>query len=131
MSREVHPDWNIKFLLMEPSGTRTEFAKGSMVIAANHPAYADPSCPTRQLVAYMMDPESQKYWADPKMVAKAMFEVVGRKDMPLRLVTGADGYAIVKGIEEARLKEMEDWKELTESCSSKEQTERTAFLQQK
>jgi hypothetical protein len=129
MSKEVHPDWNIRFLILEPSGTKTEFAKGSMVIAANHPAYADPSCPTRQLQAYMMNPESQEYWADPKLVAKALFEVAGRKDMPLRLVTGADGYALIKGIEEARLKELEDWKDLSESCSSAEQTARIAFLQ--
>lgn len=130
MSKEVHPDWHIKFLILEPCGTKTEFAKGSMVLAAYHPAYADPSCPTRQLQAYMLDPESQKDWADPATVAKALFEVVGRKDMPLRLVTGADGYALVKGIEEARLKEVEDWKDLTVSCSSMEQAASVAFLQQ-
>jgi hypothetical protein len=49
--------------------------------------------------------------------------------MPLRLVTGADGYALAKGIEEARLKEVEDWKDLSESCSSMEQAANIAFLQ--
>jgi hypothetical protein len=128
MAKEVHPEWNIKFLLLEPGGTRTEFAKGSMVIAAEHPAYADPSSPTRQLQAYVSNPESQKYWADPTLVAKALFEVVGRKDMPLRLVTGADGYALAKGFEDARIEELERWKDLSESCSSAEQAAKVAFL---
>jgi hypothetical protein len=130
MAKEVYPDWNIKFLILEPGGTRTEFAKGSMVIAAHHAAYADPSCPTRQLEKYLADGESQNYWADPALVAKALFEVVGRKDMPLRLVTGADGYALIRGIEDARVKELERWKDLTESCSSVDQATMTAFLQE-
>jgi hypothetical protein len=131
MAKEVRPDWNIKFLILEPAATKTEFAKGSMVIAANHPAYADPSSPTRQLEKYLADGESQKYWADPALVAKALFEVVGRKDMPLRLVTGADGYALIKDIEDARIKEMERWKDLTQSCSSADQATKVSFLQEK
>lgn len=129
MAKEVCPDWNIRFLILEPGGTKTEFAKGSMVIAANHPAYADPSSPTRQLQAYIADPKSQESWADPKLVAKALFEVVGRKEMPLRLVTGSDGYALIKDIEEARLKELQDWKDLSMSCSSADQAARFAFLE--
>jgi NAD(P)-dependent dehydrogenase (short-subunit alcohol dehydrogenase family) len=131
MAKEVHPDWNIKFLILEPGGTKTEFAKGSMVIAASHPAYTDPSSPTRQLEKYLADGESLKYWADPALVAKALFEVVGRNDMPLRLVTGADGYALIRGIEDARVKEVEQWKDLSESCSSMEQATKVAFLQEK
>jgi hypothetical protein len=128
MATEVHPDWNIKFLILEPSGTKTEFAKGSMVIAANHPAYTDPTSPTRQLQTYISDPENQKYWADPAVIAKTLFEVVGQKDMPLRLVTGADGYALVKGVEDSRIQELERWKDLSESCSSAEQATKVAFL---
>lgn len=131
MAKEVCPEWNIKFLILEPSGTKTEFAKGSLVVAANHPAYADPSSPTRQLQAYMMSPENQKHWDDPTLVAKAVLDIVGRKDMPLRLVTGAGGYALVKGVEEARLQELEAWKEVSESCSSAEQAAKVAFLLQK
>ena len=128
MAKEVNPEWNIRFLILEPGGTKTEFAKGSMVFGANHPAYTSPSCPTRQLQAYMADPESQKNWSDPALVAKALFEVVGQKDMPLRLVTGADAYALLKGTEDARIQELERWKDLSESCSTADQAAKVAFL---
>ena len=128
MANEVHPDWNIKFLILEPGGTTTEFAAGSMVIAAKHPAYTDPSCPTRQFEAYMQNPESQKSWSDPALVARALFEVVGQKEMPLRLVTGADGYNLVEVVEKARMQELHSWKDLSESCSSAELAAQLSFL---
>ena len=128
MSKEVLPHWNISFLLLEPGGTRTEYAKGSMVIAAKHPTYTDPGYPTRQLEAYVQDPDNQRTWADPALVAKALFDVVGHKEMPLRLVTGADGFALVKGVEEARALELHRWKDVSESCSSAEQATDLAFL---
>lgn len=128
VANEVIPDWNIRFMILEPAGTSTEFAKGIMIDGALHPAYDVPNGPTRQLTAYVKDPEMAKSWADPNVVAEVVFEVVGRSDMPLRLVTGSDGYDLMVNVEDNRKKELERWAEVSRSCSSVQQSEGVAWL---
>jgi len=53
LSKEMHPDWKVKFLIIEPGGVKTNFAGPSMKFSARHPAYRDPGCPFSQVMVYM------------------------------------------------------------------------------
>jgi len=134
VAKEVHPDWNIKFLLVEPGGIHTEFTGTSMVFSENHPAYKDPSCPTRQLEAYMHNPEKTVNWADPSVVAHTVFDVVvdqGVRPLPLRLPIGSDAWGMIQSKNWNLGKQLMEWKAVSESCSSEEQLKSIEFLDKK
>ena len=128
----MHPDWNIHFLIVEPGGIKTEFSGSSMVVGARHPAYLDPSCPYNQLVAYMSDPKSKESWADPVVVARVIVETVvhqGDKPLPMRLPLGSDAWGMIKAETAAVDKELDEWKDVSKSCSSEGQLKSIEFLQ--
>ena len=119
-------------MLVEPGGIATEFSGSSMVLGARHPAYLDPGCPYNQLVAYLADPKLRDGWADPAVVARVLVGVVehqGDRPLPLRLPIGSDAWGMIKAENAAVDKELDEWKEVSQSCSSAEQLESVAFLQ--
>ena len=79
VAKEMHPDWNIHFMIVEPGGMKTEFSGSGFVQGARHPAYLDPSGPYNQLAAYMADPKSRDGWADPAVVARVTVDTIARK----------------------------------------------------
>jgi len=91
VSKEVKPEWEIKFTCIEPGGFRTDWAGRSMQFPEKrHPAYdhldAKKNASSR----------NGKQGGDPAKGAKAMYELAIIKDPPLRVVLGSDAY---KGIE--------------------------------
>lgn len=119
-------------MIAEPGGMKTEYSGSSFVQGARHPAYLDPGCPYNQLAAYMADPKSKDGWADPAVVARVVVDTVvrqGDKALPLRLPLGNDSWGMIKAENMAVDKELEEWKDVSQSCSSPEQLESAAFLQ--
>ncbi|KAF9873289.1 BCL4p [Colletotrichum karsti] len=97
LSKEMRPDWNIHFCIIEPGGTKTNFAGDSMSWLSPHPAYTAPDTPTRLLEGYVKSPDMQATWAPSENVAAAMYEVVARKQaIPLRLPTGVPAWSVIK-----------------------------------
>ncbi|KAK6215382.1 short-chain dehydrogenase [Colletotrichum tabaci] len=97
LSKEVRAEWNIHFCIIEPGGTKTNFAGDSMSWLSPHPAYAAPDTPTRLLEGYVKSPDMQSTWAPSEHVAAAMYEVVSRKQaIPLRFPTGAPAWTVIK-----------------------------------
>jgi hypothetical protein len=128
----MHPDWNIHFMIVEPGGMKTEYSGSSFVQGARHPAYLDPSCPYNQLAAYMADPKSRDGWANPVVVARVMVDTIVRKGvraLPLRLPMGSDSWGMIKAENVAVDKELDEWKDVSQSCSSPDSLENVAFLQ--
>jgi hypothetical protein len=70
-----------------------------------------------QVLKYFDNPKNLENWADPVLVAKVVFETLGREEMPLRLSTGGDAWQAIQASDKERSKEMERWKEVTLSCS--------------
>ncbi|KFZ12105.1 hypothetical protein V501_04380 [Pseudogymnoascus sp. VKM F-4519 (FW-2642)] len=95
-SLEVHPDWNIKYLILELGGVKTEFAGSNYIYAATHPDYVDPSCPTNQLKKFLASPEARAHWATAPSVAKRIIDIVRSTDLPLRLAVGEDAWKLIK-----------------------------------
>ena len=95
ISKEVKPEWNIKFTCVEPGGFRTDWAGRSMSFAdQRHTAYDHIDAKKS------MGERNGTQPGDPIKGAKAMYDLAIMKDPPLRVVIGSDAYkAIMEKIE--------------------------------
>lgn len=131
IAKEVHPDWNIKFLILEPGGIKTEYAGTSMVHIERHPAYAGPDFAATQLFNYLKDPIASANWGEAADVARVVFNVVSHKGdraLPMRLPMGSDAYGLIVAETEVVAKELAAWKTESLSISSEAQLKSVDFL---
>ncbi|TGO57177.1 hypothetical protein BCON_0068g00070 [Botryotinia convoluta] len=129
--REIPKSWNIRFLIIEPGGVRTNYGTSSLVKIPAHPAYADPSFGTRQLESFLENPNFREYMADPDRVAQILLEAteLERKgEMGLRLPVGPDSWSFIKGKYEGELGGLEKVKELSWSTGNENILKLTGFL---
>jgi short-subunit dehydrogenase len=127
-AKEIHPDWNIKFLILEPGGVKTEFTKGSMEFTTPHPAYKDPSSPARMLEKHIREGGADAQSSTPERVAEVVFDVIVKQDeraLPLRLPLGVDSYGMIMAKLHQTEKDMIEWKDVSESTMD-EETRRVA-----
>lgn len=130
VSKEVRPEWNIHFCLIEPGGVRTDYLHRSMVTVEPHPAYAAADTPTRLIEKYMSDPEASKSWADVDDVTKAMYALVAsEKDIPLRVPLGPDAWGMLKLENDKAARRLEDLREFSVGVGKEGQFESLKFLQ--
>jgi short-subunit dehydrogenase len=130
-AKEMHPDWNIRFLIAEPGGVKTKYADKSLSHSQRHPAYTDPGCPYNQLLAYLSLPNAGSNWAESDTVVRVLYEVIMHEEtrpLPTRLPLGSDSWGMIKADVEATKKSLEDWADVSNSCSSKEQLQSIDFL---
>jgi hypothetical protein len=83
-----------------------------------HPAYADPSSPTRRLEAFMTQGDGRQHVAEPEVVAKVVFDIItkrGETPLPLRLPLGVDAYNLILAKNRNAQKTVEAWEGVTES----------------
>ncbi|KAJ4353498.1 uncharacterized protein N0V89_005228 [Didymosphaeria variabile] len=116
ISKEVKPEWGIKFTCIEPGGFRTDWSGRSMEFGENrtdalHEAYDH------------IDPEKiasnrhMKQAGDPPKAAKVFYDLAVMENPPLRIVVGSDAYqAINKKIEtySENVKKFEKWSNSTD-----------------
>ena len=127
-AKEMHPDWNIKFLILEPGGIKTEFTKGNMEFTTPHPPYKDPSSPARILEKYIREGGVDAQSSTPERVAEVVFNVIVEQDeraLPLRLPLGVDSYGMILAKLYQTEKDMAEWKNVSESTMD-EETRRVA-----
>jgi short-subunit dehydrogenase len=99
LSKEVKPEWGIKFTCIEPGGFRTDWAGRSMAFPEKkHPAYDHLDAKK------MMGERNGTQAGEPKKGAQAMYEFAIMKDPPLRVVIGTDAYQGIMG----KLKEYDE-----------------------
>jgi len=91
LAAEVKP-LGIGVLIVEPGSFRTAFAGNALRSMPAIEAYAASVGPTRAFADGMHGTQA----GDPTKAAKAIADVVGRADMPLRLPLGADAIAAIK-----------------------------------
>jgi NAD(P)-dependent dehydrogenase (short-subunit alcohol dehydrogenase family) len=127
VAKEMFPEWNIRFLILEPGGVKTEYVS-SLKMSQRHPAYLDSKGPTSQLLAYLQTPSVQDTWGDPVLVVQAVVKVVASNDIPLRLPMGSDAWGMMKWEVEALEKLLEKWKAVSESSSDRQLLETVQFL---
>lgn len=91
ISKEVKPDWGIKFQLIEPGGFRTDWAGRSMEFSDGHPSYDHLNA------RETMGKRNGTQVGDPPKAASAMYELGSMREPPLRCVLGSDAWQGVQG----------------------------------
>jgi NAD(P)-dependent dehydrogenase (short-subunit alcohol dehydrogenase family) len=127
VAKEMFPEWNIRFMILEPGGVKTKYASG-LRYSKRHPAYLDPKGPTNQLMSYIQTPGIGDIWGDAVLVVKAVVKVVSSDDIPFRLPMGSDAWGFMKAEVQSLDKELEKWKSVSESSSAEEHVESLEFL---
>ncbi|KAL8377961.1 hypothetical protein RB595_008581 [Gaeumannomyces hyphopodioides] len=118
VAKEMLPEWNIHFCIIEPGGVKTQFG-ANIDNGSRHQAYERPDAPGRKIEALLADLNLPEMLAKPDAVARAMLKVVvdagsgahGR--IPIRLPLGVDAYGVVKTSLEDVGRDLEEFKELT------------------
>ncbi|KAI1438063.1 short-chain dehydrogenase/reductase-like protein SDR [Xylaria sp. CBS 124048] len=133
LSKEVRPEWNIHFNLIEPGGVSTNFgASNTLDMLPPHPAYAAADSPSRILEGYVRDPNMQTTWSPPSKVALAMYNLVARaKDtpIPMRLPLTEGAWHVMKAEIASVDKELDEFKELSLSVEVNNGNQSGQFLQ--
>ncbi|KAJ2973671.1 hypothetical protein NUW58_g8881 [Xylaria curta] len=131
MRKEVRPDWNIHFCIIEPGGTSSNFASSSMDWLAPHISYVAADSPTRAMEGYIKSPDMRKTWTPAERVAGAMYQVVAlakSKPLPTRLPLTEGAWQVVKSEIAAVDKELEEFKALSLSVEIDETNKAGQFL---
>ncbi|KAF8135586.1 hypothetical protein EV363DRAFT_1320990 [Boletus edulis] len=80
---ELDPSWNIKISIIQPALFRTN-TPWSTAVDPIHPAYADPSLPSRKIRnLYPGELAVRVHDGDPKKFARAMYQLAYMEDPPL------------------------------------------------
>ncbi len=117
LRKEVAP-LGIRVTIVEPGAFRTDFAGRSLQQArARIDDYADTAGPRRK----ENDRTHGTQPGDPKRAALALIDLVGRAELPARLLLGSDAVKIVGNEVDGQRREIDAWKEL--SISSDFQTD--------
>ncbi|KAK1758662.1 hypothetical protein QBC47DRAFT_375399 [Echria macrotheca] len=108
VAREMHPDWNINFCIVEPGGVKTNFEGHSKAHTAPHPAYQAPGTPARILEKYVEQGIKLGMGMEPAAVAEAVYTIASRGEkVPLHLPLGATAWNLIKSKLEGFLAELE------------------------
>jgi len=115
VAREMNPDWNINFCIIEPGGVKTGFEGHSKALITPHPAYAAPTMPSRVLEHYVeMGVKSGVGMMETTDVSETIFKIASRGErVPLRVPLGATAWKMAKSRAEGFVKELEGVKELS------------------
>jgi NAD(P)-dependent dehydrogenase (short-subunit alcohol dehydrogenase family) len=110
LAQEVAP-LGVKVTVLEPGGMRTDWSGSSMAI----PPISDPYLPTVGASAERRRAAAGTEPIDPSKVADVVRDLAGRDDAPLRLVIGADAYALAAATAAAQTASDERWRAVSES----------------
>ncbi|KAF7949167.1 hypothetical protein EAE96_008335 [Botrytis aclada] len=115
VAREMHPDWNINFCIIEPSGVTTNFEGHSKAHTAPHPAYSAPDMPARILEKWVnMGIKSGVGMLDPTSIVETIYKVASREEkVPLRLPLGSTAWKLIKQKYEGFLGELDVVKDIS------------------
>ncbi|KAL4976612.1 NAD(P)-binding protein [Aspergillus desertorum] len=102
------------FCLIEPGAVKTNFETCSKKHIAPHPAYADPSMPSRMLDAFVEQNLATGAGVDAEDLAKLLFHIASRGEkVPIFLPVSTTATALITGALRARLAIVEEVKELS------------------
>ncbi|KAJ6033953.1 Short-chain dehydrogenase/reductase SDR [Penicillium canescens] len=97
LSKEVKPEWGIKFTCVEPGGFRTDWAGRSMAFTDRHSAYDHMDAKGLMMARNGTQP------GDPQKAARAFYDLAMMEKPPLRILLGTDAYpAILARLDEER-----------------------------
>ena len=114
-TKEMVPEWNIRGVIIQPGGFRTEWAKSSMVTLPLPPQYDRPDAPSvkfRKLLA------QNPMMGDPHKAALAIMQVAALPDPPLRIQLGTDAVLSVRNKALKTVTDAENYENLAHSTNA-------------
>lgn len=108
LNNEVRP-FGVKVTIVEPGGFRTDWGGASMQLHEVHPDYAGTVGEMHRLRVEM----DGRQPGDPVKAARAVLEVVGLENPPLRLLLGSDALKLAESSSQSRAEEAAAWSHLT------------------
>jgi hypothetical protein len=116
VNKELVPEWNIKVMIVAPSGVNTQFFTNEK-LSDRLPVYADsPSSPLNGLLNFMKGINIQERCLAPEKCAAVVFDVVvGQNEHPLpeRLCLGKDALTLIRKEFDHAFKELNDWEDVS------------------
>ncbi|MFV0136390.1 oxidoreductase [Streptomyces sp. HMX87] len=110
LALEVAP-LGIHVTIVEPGRFRTDFAGSSMARSTPMPWYDATAGQARRLRAASAGQQP----GDPRRAAEALLAAVASPRPPLRLALGPDAVQLIRASLESRLRELEQWEQLSKS----------------
>jgi len=113
VAKEV-ADFNIRFTIVEPGGTRTDFLSGMRFTEETQP-YRDTAVGAARRAQQSLDPADLT--GDPARIAALIYDSTRRPDPPLRLPAGLDSYEAIRTELTERLAAMESQRDAAGSVA--------------
>jgi NAD(P)-dependent dehydrogenase (short-subunit alcohol dehydrogenase family) len=112
LSREVAP-LGIRVTVAEPGGMRTDWAGSSMT---THPI-SDAYRPVIEPVVARMTAADGRQPGDPARIAQVLIDLAAHPEPPVRLLPGADAYAVARARSQAPAASDAKWRTVSESVA--------------
>ncbi|KAI0738083.1 NAD(P)-binding protein [Daedaleopsis nitida] len=125
-TKEMLPEWNIKGVIIEPGGFRTEWNGTSMVRLPIPPQYDQPHAASVRFRE--MTQSSAGFVGDPRKAARAIVQVAAMPDPPLRIQLGTDCLTLVRNRARKTLEDSERYAELAHSTDA-DDVDRAAVME--
>jgi NAD(P)-dependent dehydrogenase (short-subunit alcohol dehydrogenase family) len=109
VSKEVKPEWGIKFTCIEPGGFRTDWAGRSMDFGTKKTAYDHINAKEA------MGKRHGTQAGDPVKAAKVFYELAVMDDPPLRCIVGTDAYKMINQKIETYAEKVKQYEKLSNS----------------
>ncbi|PCH38204.1 NAD(P)-binding protein [Wolfiporia cocos MD-104 SS10] len=115
-TKEMLPEWNIKGIIIQPGGFRTEWYRSSLVKVPVHPKYDTPTSPSN-VHRKMCE---QPFIGDAAKAAKALMQVASMPEPPLRVQLGTESLLIVRAKARQTIRDGEKYEALSHSTNCDE-----------
>ncbi|KAI0960742.1 hypothetical protein AcV7_000042 [Taiwanofungus camphoratus] len=108
------PEWNIKGVIIEPGGFRTQWNGSSLICLPIHPKYNTPSSPSNSF----RETVAQPYVGDPAKAAKAIMQISSLSNPPLRIQLGTEALMIARNKALETIRDGEKYEDLAHSTNA-------------
>ncbi|PIL33195.1 hypothetical protein GSI_04645 [Ganoderma sinense ZZ0214-1] len=114
-TKEMVPEWNIRGVIIQPGGFRTEWGRSSMVALPLPAQYDRPDAPS---VKFRKLLEQSPFIGDPSKAALAIMQIASLRDPPLRVQLGTDAVLSVRQKALKTVADTEKYEELAHSTNA-------------
>ncbi|TBU41916.1 NAD(P)-binding protein [Dichomitus squalens] len=115
-TKEMLPEWNIRGIIIQPGGFRTEWGGTSMLTLPMPPQYDRPDSPSVKFRALTQN--AAPFIGDPHKAALAIMTIASLPDPPLRIQLGTDAALSVRNKAMRTISDTDNYEELSHSTNA-------------